>query len=129
MTNAFDPKRLAIGPDVVAAAAAANLSKDQQRKMTWAQIPHHRGLELAKRAGNPMLAVLLALEHAIHAAKSNKVKLTNALLKHYGISHQTKARGLRQLAAAGVVTFKQDGKAAPVVTHLWYTKSGKLKVV
>ena len=94
---------------------------------TWAKIPHHRGIELAKRIRDPAMVVLLVLEHLIHGAKSNRVKLTNDLLKQYGITRPAKARGLRQLAKAGVITVEQDGKAAPVVTHLWYTKGGELR--
>jgi hypothetical protein len=93
---------------------------------TWAQIPHDRGLKLAQRLGNSVLAVLLALEQAVHHARSNRVKLTNNLFKQYGLARQSKNRGLRLLAEAGVVTIEWDGKAAPTVTHHWYTKSGKL---
>ena len=93
---------------------------------TWAKVPHQRGIELAKRIGNPALAVLLVLEHLIHRARCNRVKVTNHLLRKFGISHQSKNRGLRQLRAAGVVTFDDNAKAAPVVTHLWYTEDGKL---
>ena len=79
-----------------------------------------------------MLAVLLALEQRIHEAHANgihtnQVKLTNNLLKHYNFTRQAKIRGLRQLEAAGVITIKQRGQEAPVVTHLWYTKTGRLK--
>lgn len=94
---------------------------------TWAPIPHHRGLELAKHAGIPALAVLLALEIAIHEAHSNRVKLTNDLLDRYGITRQSKARGLRQIAAAGTISVEWDGQEAPTVTHHWYTEDGKLK--
>jgi hypothetical protein len=94
---------------------------------TWAPIPHHRGLELAKHAGDPVLAVLLALEIAIHDARSNRVKLTNDLLDPYGITRQSKARGLRQIAAAGIISVEWDGQEAPTVTHHWYNEAGKLK--
>jgi hypothetical protein len=95
---------------------------------TWAQIPHHRGLDLAKRVGIPALAVLLALEVAIHEARCNRVKLTNNLLNQYGITSQSKIRGLRQLTTAGVISVMWDGqRAAPIVTHHWYTEDGKLK--
>ena len=94
---------------------------------TWAPIPHHRGLELAKRIGDPVLAVLLVLEIAIHDARSNLVKLTNDLLYQYKITHQSKTRGLRQLAAAGVISVEWNRLEAPMVTHHWYTEDGKLK--
>ena len=119
------------GPDDI-----ANAPKPRRRRSpakiklagTWAKIPHDRGLELAKRVGSPVLAVLLALEHIIHDAGSNRVKLTNGLLKQYGITRQSKTRGLRQLVAANVITLEQCGeREAPVVTHHWYTKYGKLR--
>jgi hypothetical protein len=99
----------------------------RRRPETWAKIPHRQGFELAKRAGNPMLAVLLALEVAIYAAHSNRIKLTNGLLRRYRITPQSKTRGLRQLVAAGVVSVEQSGFVAPFVTHHWYTKKGVLR--
>jgi hypothetical protein len=94
---------------------------------TWAPIPHHLGLELAKRAGIPALAVLLVLEIAIHEARCNRVRLTNDLLDRYGITRQSKGRWLRQIAAAGVISVEWNGQEAPMVTHHWYTEAGKLK--
>jgi hypothetical protein len=93
---------------------------------TWAKIPHDRGLELAKRIGSPGFAVLLVLEHAVHWNKSNIVKLTNDLLGQFGISRQSKTRGLRQLEEAGVIEVVWRGKASPIVKHLWYNTNGEL---
>jgi hypothetical protein len=95
---------------------------------TYARIPHDRGLRLAKRIGNPALAVLLVLEHVVHHAHTNRVTLTNGLLEQYGISPQSKIRGLRQLAAAEVISVGKRGQfESPIVTHHWYTPKGKLK--
>jgi hypothetical protein len=94
---------------------------------TWAQIPHGRGLKLAKQTKCPVLAVLLALEAAVHKARSNQVEFTNDLLSLYKIGRQVKARGLRQLAAAGVISVEWRGLKAPLVTHHWYTEGGKLQ--
>ena len=107
---------------------ARQAKRAARQAVTWAQIPHKRGLELAKRIGIPALAVLLVLEQAIHATGSNRVKLTNGVFERYGISAQSKSRGLRQLAAAGVITIEQNGKTAPIVTYYWYTKHGKLRI-
>jgi len=90
-------------------------------------IPHHRGIELGKRAALPGLSVLLILEHLIHVAGSNRIKVSNDLFKRYGISRNAKLRWLGAFAKAGVLKVEQSSKAAPVVTHLWYTKGGKLK--
>jgi len=89
----------------------------------WVKIPLERGLRLAKQTGNPVLAVLLVLDRAIFEnGGRNPVVLTNALLRQYGISHQSKTRGLRRLEAAGVVSveWNRDRKVAPIVTHRWY---------
>jgi hypothetical protein len=94
---------------------------------TYTRIPHDGGLKLAKQAGNALLAVLLALDRAIYEAKGNPVKLTNDLLGRYGISAQSKTRGLRQLAAAGIISFGGQPREAPMVTHHWYTPRGKFK--
>jgi hypothetical protein len=114
---------------VVGSTSRATAARRAKSAGTWAQIPHDRGLKLAKRLGNPVLAVLLALEQAVHDARSNCVKLTNELLGRYRISQQSKNRALRQLVAADVVTVEWHGRAAPTVTHHWYTKGGELKGV
>ena len=121
------------GPDDIANAPGPRRRRRSSAKVkltgTWAKFPHDRGLKLAKQAKSPVLAVLLALEHIIHEAGSNRVKLTNHLLKPYGITSQSKGRGLFQLAAAGVITVERCGqREAPVVTHHWYTKRGGLRV-
>ena len=120
------------GPDDIANAPAPRRRQKPRRELdgTYAKIPHDRGLKLAKLIGNPALAVLLALEHVIHKTSSNRVKLTNGLLERYGISPQSKARGLRQLTAAEVISVGKCGRGqygAPTVTHHWYTRHGKLK--
>jgi hypothetical protein len=94
---------------------------------TWVQIPHARGLKLAKQTKCPVLAVLLALEVAVHNARSNQVKLTNNLLEQYGITRQSKVRGLRQLGASGIILVEWNGQEAPAVIHHWYTEDGELK--
>jgi hypothetical protein len=118
------------GPDDIANALAPRQRRRAKRSTTntWAKIPHDRGLTLAKRSGNSVLAVLLALEIAIHNARSNRVKVTNGLLEQYGITPQSKMRGLRRLAAADVIAIEPHGqREAPVVRHRWYTRRGELR--
>jgi len=107
-----------------------SVSLKEKLAKTFAKIPHDRGLDFAKRSGNSALAVLLALDYVIYDEHSNRVKLTNNILKQYGITHQSKNRGLRQLAEAGVITVEWRGQGeAPFVTHHWYTADGKLNMV
>ncbi len=123
------------GPDPIADAPDSKRRRKRngstaRGKLTesYAPVPHGLGLRLAKDTGNSVLAVLLALDRAIYEAKSNRVKLTNGLLERYGITHQSKIRGLRRLAAAGVITVGRfRPREAPVVTHRWYTQRGKFR--
>jgi hypothetical protein len=115
--------------ETITPTAPARRRKRTRIKETWAKIPHHRGLKLAKQAKNSVLAVLLALESAVHEAHCNQVKLTNDQLNPYKISRQAKIRGLRQLITAEVVSVEWNGLGAPVVTHHWYTKQGKLRML
>jgi hypothetical protein len=93
---------------------------------TWAPVPHERGIELAKRVGEPAFAVFLVLQHVCFYEKSRRVKLTNDLLQQFGITSQSKTRGLRKLERAGVVHVEWRNKASPMVTHLWFDDEGKL---
>jgi hypothetical protein len=97
--------------------------QEMKRLKSWAKISHVRGIELAKRAKNPLLAVLLALDYEIYRnGGRNPVKLANGLLTECGISRRAKASGLRQLEAAGVVTVERSGSltTAPLVTSHWH---------
>ena len=119
-------KRIKI--ETITPTAPQRRRKPVQDGETWAKIPHNRGLKLAKQTKNSVLAVLLALESAVYDARCNQVKLTNHQLNTYKISRQAKIKGLRQLIAAEVVSVEWNGLEAPVVTHHWYTKQGKLRV-
>jgi hypothetical protein len=91
----------------------------EKRKRSWAKIPHHQGIEIAKRAKSPVLAVLLALDHAVFKSGHNPTSLTNEMLAQYGIQRRSKTRALRQLEGWGVVAVAWKGKEAPMVRHNW----------
>jgi hypothetical protein len=105
------------GPDCVIEAVELQSAK---RVRSWAKIPHDEGIELARRLRCPALAVLLALDRAIFTTKRNPTKLTNNLLRRYGVTRQAKARALGQLQDAGVVVVERRGKGAPMVMHRWH---------
>jgi hypothetical protein len=91
---------------------------------TFARIPHERGLQLYGRIDGAAWVVLLELDRLILKSRGrNPVPLTNKNLQAIGVPRNTKARALRQLQDAGVITFEQQGREAPLVTHLWYPVS------
>jgi hypothetical protein len=106
-------------PDLDGAADA----RSRKQGRSWAQIPHHQGIALAKRLRSSQAwAVLLALDYAIFKAKSNPTRLTNKLLTSFGITRERKRIALRRLEAEGVVSVKWDNKRAPMVTSHWHKK-------
>jgi hypothetical protein len=87
---------------------------------TWARIPHERALQLHGRIDGAAWIVLIELDRLIFKTGQNPVRLPNKNLREVGMSRTGKAKALRQLQSAGVVTYKQDGNEAPLVTHSWY---------
>jgi hypothetical protein len=79
---------------------------------TFARIPHDKGLALCRhhRLGSAAWAVLLELDRLILKRRGqNPVKFISSRLREAGFKEQTRARALRQLAAAGVIQVEQRG--------------------
>jgi hypothetical protein len=85
---------------------------------TWARIPHERALQLHGRIDGAAWIVLIELDRLIFKTGQNPVRLPNKKLRAVGMSRTGKAKALRQLQSAGVVTYKQDGNEAPLVHPL-----------
>jgi hypothetical protein len=69
----------------------------------------------ANKLGGQALALLLAIQHRCDVTGSSTVTLPRSLLADLGIDKFAKARGLRALEAAGMITAeRQKGKAARV---------------
>src|SRR5262249_57466182 len=94
-------------------------------KETFGRIPHDKGLQLCQlRISCAAWAVLLELDRLIlKAGGRNPVRLFSPRPRAPGLLGQARARALRQLQAAGVVSVSQRGKGlSPWVTHLWFEK-------
>jgi DNA-binding transcriptional ArsR family regulator len=95
-------------------------------KETFVRIPYERVLQLYGRVGAPALFVLFEIDHLIFKARGqNPVRLTNKNLRAIGMPRNTKARALRQLQDAGVITIERRGKEAVLVTLSWYPVSSR----
>jgi hypothetical protein len=94
----------------------------QRLTETFARIPHDRALALYRHIGGPAWLLLIELDRLILAGRGrNPVKLTNKRLASIGVTHHTRARALRQLEAAGVITVEYQGPGqSPLVRHLWF---------
>jgi hypothetical protein len=99
-------------------------SKRARTKEPFVRIPYERTLQLYGRIGAAALFVLFEIDHLIFKARGqNPVRLTNKNLRAIGMPRKTKARALRQLQDAGVITIEQQGHEAVIVTLLWYPVS------
>ena len=86
----------------------------------FVQLPYERTLAAAGRHRDARLAVLIELAYRTFKANQNQVPLANKTLRSVGITHKAKARALRQLEAAGLVTITRRGSGkSPLVTILW----------
>ena len=72
----------------------------------------------AMAAGKPAVFVGLVLWYRKGLEKRDTVRLTNVELKNWGISRQTKYRGLDQLETAGLIKINRKCKHNPVVQIL-----------
>jgi hypothetical protein len=105
------------------------LSKEQQggsrrarTKETFARFPHDRAAALYGRIHSAAWVILIELDRSLLKNRGcNPIPLPSRNLKAVGINHQAKARGLRELEAAGVIRIQSRGQGRhPLVLHLWY---------
>jgi hypothetical protein len=126
LVSADDPSKVFDNLDALRLAAAAPLRHPRARATeTFARIPHDRGLVLCRYGISiHAWAVLIELDRLIlKAGGKNPVRFWSSRLRALGLVHQTRARALRQLEAAGVIKVCQRGKGlSPWVTHLWYER-------
>jgi DNA-binding transcriptional ArsR family regulator len=61
------------------------------------------------------LAVYLAIRHRTDLTRKNAVKLPAGLMRDLGVSKDAKARALRQLEAAGMITVRRQDGQSPII--------------
>jgi hypothetical protein len=76
------------------------------------------------RSARPII-ILMVLSFLVHEAKSNRVILTNDLLKMHGVDRQMKRQALRILETIGVISIERSDRTAPIIIHNWYAVDGK----
>jgi hypothetical protein len=77
----------------------------------------------ASRLGAKALLVGLALWHVKGLRRSNSFEFSNLMVRGWGIQPDAKARALRKLENAGLVTIEHRGKRSPRVTLVVGTTS------
>jgi hypothetical protein len=76
----------------------------------------------ADEAGALMVGMCLWYLRGLNKAETFKV--SNAALAPWGVNRERKARGLRKLAEAGLITLETRPNASPMVTVLQYPAGG-----
>jgi hypothetical protein len=119
-----DPTGIFDDLDKLKADSAAPPSRRARAVETFARIPHDKALALhgQHRLSASAWIVLFELDRLILKRRGqNPVRFASGRLRQAGIAHQTRARALGQLVAAGVVQVTSRGRGqAPLVTHSWY---------
>jgi hypothetical protein len=125
----FDINRMTLDAEQLRAQKQEVKTAKKQRKAwrtgadeVFVQLPYRLLSEAYGKLTAAAYAVLIELEHQsfINFGK-NRVKLTNCTpLGDRGMHRNTKAKALRQLQAAGFITYVQEGKEAFSVTLLWH---------
>jgi hypothetical protein len=88
-------------------------------KDAWVKVPIQEGIQMAVKMKRPEWAMLCIIREQIFLRKQSQVRVSNEVCRAYGVSRFMKARGLRTLAAAGVILVERTGMQAPLVTWIW----------
>jgi DNA-binding MarR family transcriptional regulator len=83
-----------------------------------------RDIAVAAKLPGKALAVLIAARHRIDMTRSAAVRLPARLMFELGVSKDAKARALRQLETAGLVTVERKQGRSPVITITQERKNG-----
>jgi DNA-binding MarR family transcriptional regulator len=73
-------------------------------------------IAVAAKLPGKALAVYLAIRHRIDLTRSAAVKLPASLMRELGVSKDSKARALRQLEAAGLITVRRSKGKPAIIT-------------
>jgi hypothetical protein len=89
---------------------------------TFVRLPYHRITQAYGKLSAAALHVMIELDHQhFKGFGKNPVTLTNQTeLATMGMHRYTKARALRQLRDAGLVSYTQTGQQAYIVTLTWH---------
>lgn len=88
---------------------------------TFARIPHDRALALYPLVGKAAFAVLIELDRLVFKTHRNPVRFSSNRLTKLGIRRDKRARALRQLEAAGIISVEPSGRGSPPwVTYHWF---------
>jgi len=64
------------------------------------------------------LSVAIAVWFLVGVSKTSTVKLSNKLLREFGVDRYAKSRALKQLSSAGLISVRQANGRSPIVTVL-----------
>jgi hypothetical protein len=118
----FDPERFKLPPEVAAELAKAKpkrSGKQPKRTEPFLQIPHKALVAgSAVLRGPKQFLVWLYIHHRVWSDKRNTVTIANTMLESWGVGRKEKAKALRLLEQAGLVSVQWFDRKSPQVTLL-----------
>src|SRR5262249_54705330 len=110
MTDDYAKRRLA---ELNAAAPAK-----RKRVKAFAMVELNTAAKACTAMNCPKAMLWIWLQHQSRKTGKRTVAVPNGALARYGVARETKRRGLKELAAGGLITLKQQPRKTPLVTLL-----------
>jgi len=91
-------------------------AKRPARRPTFFMMNHDLLTALGRSLNLPGLVLISELDRLVFTSRKNPVRLTNMVLRQFGLSKQSKGWWLRRLQRVGAVEVSFQGNRAPLVT-------------
>jgi hypothetical protein len=118
MSDAFDPARFKLSPEMADELAKATPKRSKQPKRTepFLLITLQDIVTGGKALRDRRLLVWLYIKYRAWKESSNTVAIGNRNLQSWGVSPWTKCRALRDFERAGLISVDWRERTSPVVT-------------
>jgi hypothetical protein len=118
MSDAFDPARFKLSPQMADELAKAKPKRSKQPKRTepFLLITLEDIVAGGKALRDRRLLVWLYIKYRAWKESSNTVAIGNRNLRSWGVSPWTKCRALRDFECAGLISVDWRDRTSPVVT-------------
>jgi DNA-binding transcriptional ArsR family regulator len=91
-------------------------TKRPMRRPTFFMMDHDLLTALGRSLELPGLVLISELDRLVFTSRKNPVRLTNTVLRRFGLSKQSKGWWLRRLQRVGAIEVSFQGNRAPLVT-------------
>jgi hypothetical protein len=118
--------------ETVELVPTAALRQQQKKEEAFVLMPLARAAEVTKCMKAKGVMVWIVLLYLVWKNKKQTVKLSNEVIKHYGVSRHVKYRALVALEAAGIIAVEWQNGRTPLVNcfgaNLYYSRAESVRL-